>query len=213
MEVNDFPKNILPLRGKPLIAWSIEAAKTSKYIDDIVISTDDEEIANISKLFGAHVPELRTENLASDTASTTSVLTYTLEKFGNDADIVVLLQPTSPLRTACHIDESLELFINKQAFSVVSVTPCEHPPLWANVLPSDGAMGEFIQSGALKRSQDINNYYRINGAIYIFDVKELLLEGAITYKSNSYAYKMSNETSVDIDTEFDFKFASVLLLS
>ncbi|CAE6880905.1 Cytidylyltransferase [Vibrio sp. B1FIG11] len=98
-------KNILPIAGKPLIGWSIDAAKGSEYIDDIFISTDDQEIADVAAGLGIPAPELRPEHLASDTASTANVLTYTLEKFGTDFDIVILLQPTSPLRTSQHIDQ------------------------------------------------------------------------------------------------------------
>ncbi|WP_051117228.1 cytidylyltransferase domain-containing protein, partial [Vibrio campbellii] len=163
-------KNILPIAGKPLIGWSIDAAKGSEYIDDTFISTDDQEIADVAAGLGIPAPELRPEHLASDTASTANVLTYTLEKFGTGFDIVILLQPTSPLRTSQHIDQALELFIEKQAFSVVSVTPCEHPPLWSNILPDNGSMENFIRPEALKRSQDLGSFYRFNGAIYIFDV-------------------------------------------
>ncbi|MFB9141387.1 cytidylyltransferase domain-containing protein [Vibrio artabrorum] len=204
-------KNILPLAGKPLIGWSIDAAKNSKYIDQIFVSTDDQEIADVSSLFGVDVPELRPDHLASDTATTESVLTYTLEKFGSDVDIIVLLQPTSPLRTAQHIDEALDLFIEKQAFSVVSVTPCEHPPLWANTLPDDGAMGDFIRPEALKRSQDCGDFFRFNGAIYIFDARKLMEYGEIKYTEESFAYVMENRVSFDIDQQLDFELAEFFI--
>ena len=204
-------KNVLPLAGKPLIGWSIDAAKNSKYIDQIFVSTDDKEIADVSSLFGVDVPELRPDHLASDTATTESVLTYTLEKFGRDVDIIVLLQPTSPLRTAQHIDEALDLFIEKQAFSVVSVTPCEHPPLWANTLPEDGTMGDFIRPEALKRSQDCGDFFRFNGAIYIFDVRKFREYGEIRYTEESFAYVMENRVSFDIDQQLDFELAEFFM--
>ncbi|WP_061039814.1 cytidylyltransferase domain-containing protein [Vibrio coralliirubri] len=204
-------KNVLPLAGKPLIGWSIDAAKKSKYVDQVFVSTDDQEIADASSLFGVDVPELRPDHLASDTATTESVLTYTLEKFGRDVDIIVLLQPTSPLRTAQHIDEALDLFIEKQAFSVVSVTPCEHPPLWANTLPEDGTMGDFIRPEALKRSQDCGDFYRFNGAIYIFDARKLMEYGEIRYTEESFAYVMENRVSFDIDQQLDFELAEFFM--
>lgn len=204
-------KNVLPLAGKPLIGWSIDAAKNSKYIDQIFVSTDDKEIADVSSRFGIDVPELRPDHLASDTATTESVLTYTLEQFGNDIDIIVLLQPTSPLRTAQHIDEALDLFIEKQAFSVVSVTPCEHPPLWANTLPEDGTMGDFIRPEALKRSQDCGDFFRFNGAIYIFDARKLMEYGEIKYTDKSFAYVMENRVSFDIDQQLDFELAEFFM--
>ncbi len=203
-------KNVLSLAGKPLIGWSIEAAQQSKYVDEIFVSTDDQEIADVASEFGINVPELRPIELATDTASSTDVLIYTLKKFGSQSNIIISLQPTSPLRTAKHIDEALELFITKGAFSVVSVTPCEHPPQWANILPEDGSMKDFIQ-GNNKRSQDLGEYYRLNGAIYIYDVHELLNSGAILYIEDTYAYKMSNKYSVDIDNEFDFELAEYII--
>lgn len=161
----------------------------------------------VSQRFGVDVPELRPKKLASDTATTESVLFYTLNKFGSDVDIVVILQPTSPLRTAQHIDEALELFIKKEAFSVVSVTPCEHSPLWTNTLPKDGSMGEFLRQEALQRSQDLEEFYRLNGALYLFDVDKLKNKGEIRYTSESFSYVMDNHVSFDIDTKLDFELA------
>ena len=204
-------KNILPLAEKPLIAWSINAAIGSKYVDNIFVSTDDQRIAGVSKEHGVDVPELRPKELASDTATTESVLFYTLDKFGKDADIVLILQPTSPLRTSEHIDKALELFIKKNASSVVSVTECEHSPLWANTLPNDGNMNDFIRSEALHRSQDLDVFYRLNGAIYIYDVSKIRDAGELKYTAGTYAYKMDNCYSVDIDTSFDFDIANFLL--
>ncbi|MBW3697596.1 acylneuraminate cytidylyltransferase family protein [Vibrio sp. T187] len=204
-------KNVLPLAGKPLINWTIEAGIQSQYVDRVFVSTDDKEIASIACELEVELPELRPTELASDIAKTEDVLLYSLDKFAPDVDIVVLLQPTSPLRNAKHIDEALEFFIKKNAFSVVSVTPCEHPPLWSNTLPKDNSMGSFIRSEALVRSQDISQYYRINGAIYIFDVKKLREYNEIRYTSESYAFEMSNEVSFDIDTEFDFELAQFFM--
>lgn len=203
-------KNILSLAGKPLIAWSIDAAKNSKYIDDIFVSTDDKNIASIASTYGIDIPELRPSYLASDNSSTDSALIYTLEKYAKNIDIVVILQPTSPLRNFNHIDESLELFIKNDAFSVVSVTECEHSPLWANTLPNDLNLENFISKEAQKRSQDLSKFYRLNGAIYIFDVKKLLEYNGIVYTSRSYAYIMDQIASVDIDTQTDFLYAEFL---
>lgn len=200
-------KNVLPLNGKPLIGWTIDAAKNSQYIDQILVSTDDQEIADVASDYGIAVPELRPTELAGDNSSTESVLFYSLIKFAVDADIVVLLQPTSPLREAQHIDEALALFEQRQAFSVVSVTPCEHSPLWANTLPEDGNLGDFIKPEALHRSQDLQPFYRLNGAVYIFDISRLKEIGKLAYTDKSYAYVMNNECSVDIDTQLDFLLA------
>ncbi len=204
-------KNILLLKGKPLIGWSIDAAKESRYIDEIIVSTDDQEIADIASLYGTTVPELRPEYLSTDTAKTESVLVYSLEKFGDGVDILILLQPTSPLRTTKHIDEALELFTEKQALSVVSVTPCEHSPMWSNTLPEDGAMVDFLRPDSLSRSQDLDTFYRLNGAVYVFDAHKLLEQKEIRYTSKTFAYSMDNIFSFDIDTEFDFELAEFFM--
>jgi CMP-N,N'-diacetyllegionaminic acid synthase len=204
-------KNVLTLSGKPLIAWTIEAAKKSKYIDEVIISTDDEEISNISQRYGGKVPELRPLELSTDTATTKSVLIYTLNKFRGDADIVVVLQPTSPLRNSRHIDDAMELLLNKNAFSVVSVTECEHSPLWTNTLPDNGSMKDFIKVSNEIRSQDLQTYFRLNGAIYIYNIDMLLESKSLAYTEKTYAYKMPAENSIDIDNFFDFKIACFLV--
>ncbi|MGS0696506.1 acylneuraminate cytidylyltransferase family protein [Shewanella sp. 0m-4] len=206
-------KNILPLSGKPLISWTIEAAKNSKYIDEVIVSTDDQEIADVAVKSGAKVPELRPSALSNDSATTESVVFYTLKKFGKQADIVILLQPTSPFRNEKHIDEALDLFSTKKAFSVVSVTPCEHPPLWANTIPENDSLGDFLLPDANKRSQELEKFYRLNGALYVFDVAKLLINNKMSYRSDSYAYRMNNESSLDIDTSLDFELAKVLMLN
>ncbi|CAM4089993.1 acylneuraminate cytidylyltransferase family protein [Vibrio neonatus] len=204
-------KNILSLAGKPLINWTIEAARKCSYIDEIIVSTDDQDIMDVAVDCGAVVPELRPKALSSDEAKTEDVVFYTLEKFAQDADILILLQPTSPLRQAKHIEQALDLFIEKEAFSIVSVTPCEHSPLWSNTLPEDHCLGSFISDNANKRSQELGDYYRLNGAIYIFDVSELKILEKLAYTDNSYAYIMNNESSIDIDNQLDFDFASFIL--
>ncbi|NIY94310.1 acylneuraminate cytidylyltransferase family protein [Vibrio diazotrophicus] len=204
-------KNILSLGDKPLIAWTIDAAKKSKYIDEVIVSTDDEEISDIAQCYGANVPELRPSFLSSDEATTQSVVFYTLDKFGVSTDILVLLQPTSPLRTYVHIDESIEMLLNNKAFSIISVTPCEHPPIWSNYLPSDNSMKDFLSSKSNKRSQDLGDFYRLNGALYVYDAKRLSIERDMQYKEDTFAYKMHNRYSVDIDTIEDLLYARFLL--
>lgn len=200
-------KNILPLSGKPLITWTIEAAKKSKYITDIIISTDDLEISNVASKSGVDIPEFRPPELATDTATTESVLFYTIDKFTKDADIIVLLQPTSPLRTYKHIDEAIELLVQKEAFSIVSVTHCEHPLQWSNFLPGNRSMKNFIDKDSTKRSQDYDKAFRLNGAIYVYDVKKLVSAGEIQFREDTYAYIMPNMFSIDIDCENDFDLA------
>ncbi|KOY43221.1 CMP-N-acetlyneuraminic acid synthetase [Vibrio parahaemolyticus] len=204
-------KNIRQLGDKPLIAWSIEAAKTSKYIDRVIISTDCEDIANIAQLYGGDVPFLRPQELSGDTASSNGVILHALEHIDESFDYVVLLQPTSPLRKAEDIDILLESFDEKTE-GVVSVCPCEHSPLWANTLPDDMTMGNFFPESVIgKRSQDLPDYYRLNGSIYAFKVDSFVENNGIFYSDKVKAYNMPVERSVDIDTIVDFHIAEVLL--
>jgi len=204
-------KNILNLAGKPLIAWTIEAALNSKYIDRIVVSTDDQEIANISIEYGAEVPFLRPKSLATDDSPSIDTVINVLGEIdiiGQHYDYIVLLQPTSPLRTEIDIDKAIELLEKKSADSVISVCEVDHPPHWNNTLPDDGNMQLFFQKdNAKKRSQDFDVYYRLNGAIYIVKIERLLKEKSLFLNTNTFAYCMDAHNSVDIDKEEDFLVA------
>ena len=202
-------KNILDLNGKPLIAWSIEAGLQSKYIDKIVVTSDDDEIINISNKFGAQTIK-RPEELASDTATTFDAIQHTINNIVK-YDYVVLLQPTSPLRDNNHIDKAIELLESKNADAVVSVCEMDHSPLWSNTLDESLSMKGFLRDEVLnQRSQDLEKYYRLNGAIYICKVDKLLEEKSFMLKDNIFAYVMDKESSVDIDEEIDFKLAQVI---
>ena len=199
-------KNILDLCGKPLISWSIEAALKSKYISKVVVSSDDEEILNISSQFGAETIK-RPDYLSSDTATTFDAIKHTIDNFKN-YDYIVLLQPTSPLRNEKHIDEAIELLEEKQADAIVSVCEMDHSPLWSNTLPKDGNMKNFLRDEVLnKRSQDLEKYYRVNGAVYICKTDKLLENKSFFLKDNIFAYIMDRKSSIDIDEEIDFLFA------
>ena len=203
-------KNLLDLCGKPLIAWSIEAALKSKYISKVIVSSDDEEILNIAKEYKADFIK-RPDELASDTATTFDALKHTLENVGK-YDYVVLLQPTSPLRSEKHIDEAIELLKEKNADAIISVCEMEHSPLWSNTLDENLDMSNFLRDEVLnKRSQDLAKYYRLNGAIYICKTDKLLQNESFFLKENIYAYKMNKKHSVDIDEEIDFIIAEKLM--
>ena len=124
----------------------------------------------------------------------------------------MLLQPTSPLRTSKHISEAISLLKEKNADSVVSVCPVEHSPLWSNTLDETLSMDSFIDD-AIKtsRSQDLPEYYRLNGALYLTSVSRYLDEGVLLLSSNGYAYVMDSKSSIDIDEELDFLFAETIL--
>lgn len=203
-------KNVLDLCGKPLIAWSIEAALKSKYISKIIVSSDDEEILNIAKEYKADFIK-RPDELASDTATTFDALKHTLENV-EKYDYVVLLQPTSPLRTEKHINEAIELIEEKNADAIISVCEMEHSPLWSNILDENLDMSNFLSDEVLnKRSQDLPKYYRLNGAIYICKIDKFLQNRGFFLKDKVFAYIMDKKDSVDIDEEIDFKLAQFCL--
>jgi CMP-N,N'-diacetyllegionaminic acid synthase len=207
-------KNILDLAGKPLIAWTIEAALGSKYIDRVIVSTDDKEIATISKKYGADVPFMRPSELATDEAKSVDVVLHLLEKLKKireKYDYIILLQPTSPLRTTQNIDDSVELLQARKSDAVISVCKVEHSPLWCNLIPDDD-LSNFLDHSILnKRSQDLEQYYRLNGAIYLCNAEKLKEEKAFFLKNRCSAYKMNRESSVDIDSRMDFLYASVCI--
>ena len=204
-------KNILYLNGIPLIAWSIEAAKKSKNIDDIVVTSDSDKILDIAKKYNVKTIK-RPDFLASDTATTFDVIKHAIENFGEKSEYVVLLQPTSPLRNEKHINEAIELLEKKNADAVISVCEVDHSPLWSNTLPENLDMSNFIRDEIKnKRSQDLEKYYRLNGAIYICKTNRLLEEKTFFIKNNIFAYVMDKKSSVDIDDEVDFELAKVLM--
>jgi CMP-N-acetylneuraminic acid synthetase len=208
-------KNVLELAGKPLIAWTIEAGLQSKYIDRVVVSTDDAEIAQVARRYGADVPFMRPEHLAKDDSASVDVLKFTLRELEKHAEryrYVVLLQPTSPLRNAAHIDAAIELLRDRQADAVASVAELDHPLEWSNILPENLSLDGFLPARYRGlRSQDLPKRYRLNGAIYISSVKRFWQEGALIYDGNAYAYIMDRRVSIDIDDETDFLLANVFL--
>lgn len=207
-------KNTKILAGKPLIGWTIEAAKKSENIDIIVVSSDDDDVLSIARGYGCVALE-RPGFLATDTATTVEVVEHALAELkaqSVDVGRLALLQPTSPLRAPEDIDKAISLMDEKKASSIISVCETEHSPLWCNKLPSNGSMDDFI-SDDLKttRSQDLPRYYRINGAIYLADTSEFSCEKGF-YMANSYAFVMPKERSIDIDEALDFALAECILV-
>lgn len=206
-------KNIKPLLGTPLMAYTITSAIKSKVFDTIMVSTDSTEYAKIAKKFGASVPFLRDKNLAKDESTTRDVILSVLktyEKKGMNFTHIMILQPTSPLRTEFHICESVHLYNQYNARGIVSVCEAEHSPLLCNTLPRDCRLEGFLNIDSNKRRQDLDKYYRINGAIYLFDV-EYYIENENLYGQDVYAYIMENKASIDIDNEYDFSLAEFFL--
>jgi len=203
-------KNILPLNGKPLIAWTIQAAKNSQYIDEFIVSTDDDEISRISIEYGSKVL-IRPGELSTDIATSIDVILHAINSIREQYDYIMLLQPTSPLRNNKDIDNAIELITKKDAKAVISVCESDHSPLWSNTLPEDGSMDDFIREEVKsKRSQDLPSYYRLNGAIYMAEIEGLRKEKTFFLKRKTHAYIMKRENSIDIDEPLDFKIAELL---
>lgn len=208
-------KNIKRLNGIPLIAHSIECARSCEVIDEVFVSTDSQEYANIALKYGASVPFLRPEKISNDKSQAYDYVSHCIDsygvKFGCEFDYFIVLQPTSPIRKANHIMDVVKMLIDQKSDSVVSVCNADHIPQIYNHLPENQSMYMFYKDdkNSLNR-QDFGEYYRLNGSIYAMKVSEF-----IKYKSyyieNSKAYIMDKKFSIDIDDELDFFIAEKLL--
>lgn len=205
-------KNIKELAGKPLIAYTIEAALKAKHIDRVVVSTDDEEIARIAKAYGAEIPFMRPDFLATDTAMSIDCYIYTIDRLekenGENIAAFVVLQPTSPLRLPEDIDGAIELFMQKEADSVVTYTKENHPIYWHKKITADNKIEDIFDPTFANRQELPVTYYP-NGAVYVF--RSSLIRQRQYYTDKSYAYIMPRSRSVDIDYAEDFAYAGHLL--
>lgn len=206
-------KNIRPFSGKPLLAYTIEAALKSECFDEVMVSTDSERYANIALQCGARAPFLRSKELSGDEASSWDAIREVLtdyKKMGRTFDTFALLQPTSPLRTADDIKAAFALMKEKQAKAIVSVCEVAHSPLFCSKLPKDGSLVGFLDKEKLDaRRQDLPTFYRFNGAIYLAEIDTFVSNGSI-YDAECYAYIMPRSRSVDIDSEEDIEYAQFL---
>jgi CMP-N,N'-diacetyllegionaminic acid synthase len=207
-------KNIKAMAGKPMIAWTIEAARGSGRLSRVIVSTDDEEIARVARNWGAEVPFLRPMELAEDTSPHLAVIDHALEWFnchGMDPEFLCLLQPTSPLRTAADISSAIDLAISKEVNSVIGVTSPRHHPLLTMRLLKDGTLVNFIPTQAeYRRRQDFPPAYVINGAIYVNRCDSIRAQRTM-FPPGSLAYVMPPERSIDVDTPFEFFLAEQIL--
>jgi CMP-N-acetylneuraminic acid synthetase len=205
-------KNIVKVAGKPLIQYTIEEAKKSKYIDEIHVSTDDLEIAHVVENYGTKIMRLRPKNLALDDSRTIDVILDVVNYYKTlkkSFDIVVLLQPTQPLRKAFHIDEALELFINNNEISVVSVSLVEEHPILVRKINNQGLLEPLLNKNSTVRRQDFEPYYIVNGAIYINKVCELT--DNLSLNDNLCPYIMDRKFHIDIDSYNDLRMFELLL--
>lgn len=198
-------KNIKLLGNKPLIAWTIEAAKNSKLIDRIILSSDDQEIIAVAEQYGCEVPFVRPSYLALDETSSEMMLEHAIISINETFDYIVLLQPTSPFRMAQDIDDCIRICIDKEVLSVESMTPISENPEWMYYVNENNSFRPVCNCEIYKR-----NKYILNGSIYVIECSSFLNTLQIQ-TSKTLAYIMPKNRSIDIDTLEDFNYAEYLL--
>ncbi|MBZ5876642.1 acylneuraminate cytidylyltransferase family protein [Chromohalobacter israelensis] len=207
-------KNVLELAGKPLIQWTLDAAKSSGVIDLIAVTSDDAEVLEVAGRNDGVRLIHRPESLASDTATSVDAVLHALrvlEEQGVTCKRVMLLQPTSPLRRPEDIRAAVDRMDSTGAASVISVCEMEHSPLWAHTLSEDGCMDNFfLNKHTKRRSQDLPAYYRLNGAIYLVRMDKFMSE-KVFYLAPCMSLVMSRSFSIDIDDKNDFMFSEFIL--
>ncbi len=204
-------KNIRLLGGQPLIVWSINIAKNIPEVVEILVSTDDKEIAEIAKSAGALVPWLRPQKLATDTASSVDVCLHALEWYEKESgkvDGLMLLQPTSPFRSRKSVLQGVELFSSNQHRPVIGVSEAKSHPMWCFEI-ENGIMRPFLRevNGLHMRSQDLPSAYVVNGAFYLISPEEFRKQRLFYTENAVPLIAATPEESIDIDTEWDWKLA------
>lgn len=201
-------KNIRLLAGKPLISWAIEEAGKSKYIDRIIVSTDDPVIAQTARQFGGDVPFLRPSELARDDTPGIAPVLHALDELPTKYDLVVLLQPTSPLRTIEDIDGCIGQLITTKSKSCVSVVEPDKSPFWTYSIDDKECLVPLLDN-KFDRRQDIPSVYALNGAVYVAESAWLKSKKSFV-STETVAYIMPRERSIDIDTELDLEICNIL---
>ena len=201
-------KNIKSFLSKPLIEWTIEIALQCEFIDKVIVSTDSDEIAYISSKAGADIPFKRPSNLALDTSPAINVVMHAL-KYLDKYDHVVVLQPTSPLRSLDDLNSAFNLYINNESDSLVSICKASKHPSWSYFLGPSNELIPFDSSKNYICRQDFVPTYFLNGAIYI-NSREFIFNQKAFINENTIGYIMPEERSIDIDSDLDFKIAEFL---
>lgn len=204
-------KNIRMLAGKPLIAWTIEAALASDALDRVVVSSEDREILDTARKWGADTPFVRPAELAQDATPGAAPVLHALETLPERYDFVVLLQPTSPLRDSADIDAAIRLCRETGAPACVGVVEPDKSPYWMFTRDNGGRLSPLIPREKLPaRRQDLPVTYSVNGAVYVASVPWFLREKAF-FSPETVGYVMPRERSLDIDDELDFAVAEMVL--
>lgn len=202
-------KNIRDLAGRPLIAWTIEEAKKSKYITKLILSSEDAEIIEVARNYGCEVPFVRPKDLAADDTPGVDPILHAIEQCPG-YDYVILLQPTSPLRTAEDIDGCIESMLEREADFGVSVTESEKSPCWMYTIESGKINPLIKQNNIITRRQDLSKVYTLNGAVYVAKTMAFKKEKSFL-SEKTVAYIMPAERSFDVDTELDLKLCEYII--
>lgn len=203
-------KNIKPISGKPLIAWTIDAAKKSSYIDQVILSSDDDEIIETAKKYGCHVPFKRPAHLATDSSPNSGAILHAIENIGEKFDYLVFLQPTSPLRTSADIDECVRILMENDANACVSVTEQKKPLEWHYRI-NNKKLDPLLKTDNFPQiRQHAENIFVLNGGVYVAKT-DFYCTHKTFLTDQTLAYVMPEERSIDIDTEFDMLIAETLL--
>lgn len=197
-------KNLRRVEGRPLLAWTIDAAKGSQYADRTILSSDDDAIMQVGKDLGCDVPFRRPAELATDIASTIDVVLHALDALPG-FDIVGVLQPTSPLRTSADIDAACAQLVTSCAPACVSVSPVEQTPYWMYRMDGRNVLVPIVEPPAgVTRRQDLPEVFTLNGAVYVADVR-WLRDKRTFVSTDTVGSVMPLERSIDIDTAEDFE--------
>ena len=201
-------KNIRDVAGRPLLAWTIKAARESTYIDRLIVSSDDPEIIAVARECGCDAPFVRPARLALDETPGVETVLHALDKLPG-FDLVVLLQPTSPLRETADIDACIHACVSSQAPCCIAMTAVAESPYWMYKLDPDGRMHPLLERTAARR-QDLPKVYVINGALYVA-YTSWLKETRTFLSDATISHIMPQARSLDIDTEDDLVLAEHLL--
>lgn len=208
-------KHLLPLAGRPLIAWTFDAARASRSLSRVIVSTNDSAVAEAARTAGIDVPFDRPDTLAADDTPMIDVLVHAvgeLEREGPRVDIVVLLQPTSPLRTPAHIDSAVQMLQQSDADTVVTVVPVPHRFNPASVMAlNDGRLAPYAGGDTIARRQDKPAVYARNGPAVLAVRRDVLIEQRSLYGRDIRPLVMDPEESIDVDTPWDLAVAECAL--
>ena len=205
-------KNEKKIANKPLIAWSIDEGKKSKFIDKLIVSTDDIKIAEIARSYGCEVPFLRPTNISSDESHRNEFIRHA-QSFFNEYKHLIILQPTSPLRDVFHIDSAIDFYLKSKSPACVSICEQKPTPHWMFSCEDNKKLKPILKDPSFSRRQDIEKYYSLNGAIFIINANFFInsKEKDPFLTKETVGFEMDDKSSIDIDSDLDWIIAEQIL--